>query len=96
LADYKQILALDPVNSRAREGLEKIAISFENRARSKQEIGELVESLSIVNEGLRFIPSSTRLLSLQGELMSEIKEEKRTAEQEKQKKKRNPRAIGTF
>ena len=95
LALYKEVLELDPANPRAREGLKKIALSYENRARIKQDKGELVEGLSIVNEGLQHIPSSTSLLTLQREFLQAIRSEQKAAKEKKKKRDSAP-IFGTF
>ncbi len=63
LETYQQILALDPGNPRARDGLQTIARHFHALAQDRQRAGDLRAALAFVDEGLKVQPEDGRLIA---------------------------------
>jgi serine/threonine-protein kinase PpkA len=78
-AIYRQILAIDPQNPRAQEGLQTITEYCMARAQVMRQDGDLQQSLSLVQQGLEITPNHPGLLSLQNSLTHQLE----SAEHEK-------------
>jgi tetratricopeptide (TPR) repeat protein len=108
---YQKVLHLDPTNQPAREGLQRIAQRIESMARDKQQNGDLLTSMAIIEEGLRVMPDHSGLLVLKEEINRQL-EAQRAAQQveeqpaptddeeeppePKKKKRRRVKSFGTF
>ena len=78
-ATYQRILTLDPENSQAKIGLERVAKEYAKKAQQKLEAGALQDSLQKIQRGLAITPENSELLHLRQEV------EHRTAEINAQK-----------
>ena len=94
LETYKKVLQLDAENTRARKGIRRIVGHCETQARSEMQRGNLQQSLSIVNEGLKIRPNDTGLVSLQKQVMRMIRENDREPKQKEVEPRR--KIFGTF
>ncbi len=109
---YQQVLQLDSINQRAQEGQQRIVERIESMARDKQQNGDLLTSMAIIEEGLRVMPDHTGLLGLKDEINRQL-EAQRAAQQveeqpvptdveeekppePKKKKRRRVKSFGTF
>lgn len=61
---YKQVLELDPENQPAKTGIKQIVDRLEQRAEQIRDSGEIEESLKLIEEGLRLVPTHPGLLAL--------------------------------
>jgi tetratricopeptide (TPR) repeat protein len=108
---YQKVLQLDPTNQRAREGLQRIVQRIEFTARGKQQNGDLLKSLAIIEEGLRVMPNHSGLSALKEEVNREIEAQRAATQAEEQpapttdkeeppepkkKKRRRVKTFGTF
>jgi serine/threonine protein kinase len=66
---YRQVLAIDPDNREARQGLEKIADLIEEQANELFAQQKFDESLAKIEEGLKAQPKKDRLLSLKEQIL---------------------------
>jgi tRNA A-37 threonylcarbamoyl transferase component Bud32 len=65
---YRQVLALDPGNATAADGLVQIARNFLALATGRKSKGDLAGALALANDGLAVAPDDTGLLNLKSEL----------------------------
>lgn len=79
LHSYRAILAMDPDNTAARAGLQRLADIYLNRAKADIQNGNLEGSLTEVNRGLAVLPGDSNLLTLKSKVQSEL-EKRRTME----------------
>jgi tetratricopeptide (TPR) repeat protein len=63
LETYQQVLALDPGNARAREGLKTIAKHYDGLAQERQRFGDLQAALAFVDDGLKVQPEDGGLIA---------------------------------
>ena len=105
------MLQLDPINQPAQEGQQRIVERIESTARDKQQNGDLLTSMAIIEEGLRVMPNHSGLLVLKEEINRQL-EAQRAAQQveeqpaptddeeekpePKKKKRRRVKSFGTF
>jgi hypothetical protein len=54
---YQKMQQLDPNNQRAQEGLQHIVQRIDSMARDKQQNGDLLASMAIIEEGLLVLPN---------------------------------------
>jgi tetratricopeptide (TPR) repeat protein len=80
-ASYRQVLALDPDNVPAQQGLARIAAHYEQLARTQRGDKALQASLASIDEGLEVMPGHEGLLALRKDVEAEL------AEQEKKQRK---------
>ncbi|MEF3077103.1 serine/threonine-protein kinase [Methylobacter sp. Wu1] len=66
---YRQVLAIDPDNQEALQGVEKIADLIEKQANELLAQQKLDESLEKIEEGLKAQPKKDRLLSLKEQIL---------------------------
>jgi tetratricopeptide (TPR) repeat protein len=92
-ASYRQVLALDPDNVPAQQGLARIAAHYEQLARTQHGDKALQASLATIDEGLEVMPGHEGLLALRKDVEAEL------AAQEMRQRKIEPllaRAERTF
>ena len=77
---YQKVLQLDSNNQRALEGLQRIAQRIESMAQDRQQNGDLLTSMAIIEEGLRVMPDHWGLLALKEEINRQL-EAQRAAQQ---------------
>jgi serine/threonine protein kinase len=70
---YRHILEIDPRNTRARDGLLKIANHYENLAQEKLDSGELEASRAMIDTGLEVYPGHPGLTNLKRRIDPESK-----------------------
>ncbi|MDD2815801.1 MAG: serine/threonine-protein kinase [Thiotrichaceae bacterium] len=72
--NYQAVLKLVADNAQAQQGLQKIATHYLQLARKAQQQAHWVDSLSLINKGLQFVPHHTGLLGLQRDAMQQLNE----------------------
>jgi serine/threonine protein kinase len=75
--NYQQVLRLDAQNAAAKQGLERLANHFLAQARRFQQQGELADSLTQIEEGLRISPQFSALVELREEVDKAMLDEQR-------------------
>jgi len=65
---YTDVLAEDADNETAMQGLTQIAEYYEQQARVKQKMGELEQSLALLDLGLKAAPKNSNLIALNNEV----------------------------
>jgi hypothetical protein len=108
---HQKVLQLDPTNQRARESLQLIVQRIESMARDKQQNGDLLTSMAIIEEGLRVMPDHSGLLVLKEEINRQLEAQRSAQQVEEQpaptddeeeppkpktKKRRRVKSFGTF
>jgi tetratricopeptide (TPR) repeat protein len=108
---YQKVLQLDPINQPAQEGQQRIVEQIASMARDKQQSGDLLTSMAIIEEGLRVMPDHSGLLGLKDEINRQLEAQraaqqieeppvKTDDEEEKpepeKKKRRRVKSFGTF
>jgi hypothetical protein len=108
---HQKVLQLDPTNQRARESLQLIVQRIESMARDKQQNGDLLTSMAIIEEGLRVMPDHSGLLVLKEEINRQLEarraakqveeqavptDDKEAAPEPETKKRRRVKSFGTF
>jgi type II secretory pathway predicted ATPase ExeA len=109
---YQQVLQLDPINQRAQQGQQRIVERIESTARDKQQNGDLLTSMAIIEEGLRVMPYHSGLLGLKDEINRQLEaqraaqqveeppvptdDEEKKPPEPKKKKRRRVKSFGTF
>ncbi len=75
---YQNILTIAPHNKQAIIGLQQLAHHYEQLAQTKNQQGELEESLLLINKGLLAYPSHSGLLALQKEVNQRLNNQNAT------------------
>ncbi|MCP5420254.1 MAG: protein kinase [Gammaproteobacteria bacterium] len=65
---YQRVLAMDPGNQQARDGLRRIADHFQQEAQQALERKQWREGLARVEEGLKIVPEHPGLMAVRGEI----------------------------
>ena len=81
---YQKMLQLDPNNQRAQEGLQHIVQRIDSMARDKQQNGDLLASMAIIEEGLLVLPNHWGLLALKEEINRQIEDQRAAKQVEEQ------------
>lgn len=68
---YQRILAIDPYNFEAKQGIENIATYYVQQAKQAQISGEIAQGLQFVAQGLQVIKSHKELQNLQRSLQTQ-------------------------
>jgi tetratricopeptide (TPR) repeat protein len=92
---YQKVLKLDPQNPQAHEGLQMMVKRYETRARAKQQEGDLNESLSLIERGLKIDPDHRGLLKLQATLTEQLESEREQNKRDDQPTRRRG-IFGSF
>lgn len=71
--NYQNILNMETNHLEARMGLQRIVQHYEQLARKKEQQGQLVESLEVINKGLSINPTHEELLTLRKEIEQRLK-----------------------
>lgn len=81
LRSYQRVLELEPENSAALDGIQRIAGYYQNIAQQSLSQGRTDEGLAYINRGLRAAPNNSALLSLRKEarLAKQREEQQRQA-----------------
>jgi len=72
VASYRGAIGLDPTSNAAREGLQAVANAYADRAEQARDEGSFDTGLRAVAQGLRVVPGSQRLVSLQVDLRQRL------------------------
>jgi serine/threonine-protein kinase PpkA len=86
-ASYRKVLELDPENTQAKAGLERIAKQFEQLARQRQAEGLFQESLAAAERGLRVLPEHAGLQALRTEVQAQIDAQARQRAEQEQRRR---------
>ena len=78
------MLQLDPNNQRAQEGLQHIVQRIDSMARDKQQNGDLLASMAIIEEGLLVLSNHWGLLALKEEINRQIEDQRAAKQVEEQ------------
>lgn len=68
LRTYQRVLELEPNHPAALEGIQRIAIYYQDAAQQSLQQGRIEESLAYINRGLRAVPKDEVLLGLRREV----------------------------
>ncbi|HRD64678.1 MAG TPA: hypothetical protein PKY50_00835 [Candidatus Competibacter sp.] len=81
LRSYQRVLELEPNNTAATDGIQRISAYYQNIAQQSLSRGRTDESLAYINRGLRAAPNNAALLSLRKEarLAKQREEQQRQA-----------------